>query len=591
MSKITALFGHSGRLLTPLLLACSASACTGVSSLPDGMDTVPGNTAAATGGSGSSVAGGGASGTVTPTPATGGLWPKSATTSLDAGRVVLARLNNPQYDNTVRDLLGTMTQASTTYMFPDDEVNELFDTNGQTLVYSDLKFAQVASAAEGLVAELLARPATDPVRTRVISCTPTVATMATCLTTILTPFLAKAYRRPVTADEVTPFVTVGTTIATAHNDPLPGLSGALRAVLLSPSFLFRVERSAVLGSVTPTKINDYELATRLSYFIGSTTPDAQLTAAAASGQLTTGGATYDAQIDRLIADPVRSAAFVQNFGARWLSLLDTALVAPNEDVFPGQYSDALRLSAPQETSLFFANLVADKQPLSVLLTANFSFVNDALANRYGIASPGGTAFAKVTFPADSHRMGLLTQETFLTVTSLPARTSPVKRGVWVLDNLLCDGTPPPPPNIPELPAEGSGTVRQVLEQHRTQPFCAQCHNLIDPIGLALENFDAVGAYRTLDNNVPIDAKTTTLDGTTLDGAISLANYIANDPRLNWCLTKQLMTFGVGRSFEQPDGRAYIEGVAGQMSSKPTWVDLIKAVAHSEAFLTARGEAS
>jgi Protein of unknown function (DUF1588)/Protein of unknown function (DUF1592)/Protein of unknown function (DUF1595)/Protein of unknown function (DUF1587)/Protein of unknown function (DUF1585) len=584
MSKTKAVLGSSRRWLSPLLLASSASACTGVVSLPeDSGGRSPGN--AANGSIGSGTAAGTA-------PPAGGLWTSPPTTNLDAGRVVVARLNNAQYDNTVRDLLGTMTQPSKTYMVPEDEVNELFDTNGQTLVYSDLKFAQIDAAAQGLVAELLGRPASDPVRTRVVSCAPTISTMSSCLTNILTPFLAKAYRRPVTADEVTPFVTLGTSIATAHNDPMPGLSGALEAVLLSPNFLFRVERSAVIGSTTPAKINDYELATRLSYFIGSTMPDAQLTAAADAAQLTAGGASYDAQIDRLLADSGRSAAFVQNFGARWLSLLDTALVAPDDQTFPaGQYDDAVRLSAPQETSLFFADLISEKLPLSSLVTANFSFINDSLAKQYGLTSPGGAGFSKVTFPADAHRMGLLTQETFLTVTSLAARTSPVKRGVWVLENLLCDGTPAPPPGVPELPAEGSGTVRQVLEQHRAQKVCAACHNLIDPIGVALENYDAIGKYRLQDNGIDIDAKINTVEGTTLDGAISLANYVANDPRLAWCLTKQVMTFGVGRSFEQPDGRAYIRGVADQMSTKPNWTDLVKAVAHSQAFLTARGEAS
>lgn len=521
-------------------------------------------------------------------PAPRGLWHAPPTTSLDSGRAVLARLNVPQYDNTVRDLLGTRTQASQAYMIPADEENELFDTNGQSLVYSDFRFAQMQQAAEGLVAELLARPAADPVRTRVISCTPTVPTMSTCLTSILTPFLAKANRRPVTADEVTPFVSLGIKIATAHDDPAPGLAGALQAVLLSPNFLFRIERSAVAGSTVPVPVNDYELATRLSYFIGSTMPDAQLTAAAAAGQLTS-GASYEAQIDRLFADPVRSAAFVQDFGAHWLSLKDTALVAPDDKIFEGQYDDALRLSTPQETSLFFADLIAAPVPLSTLLTANYSFVNDSLAKHYGIPKPSGPGFQKVSFPSDSHRQGLLTQETFLAVTSLAARTSPVKRGVWVLENLLCDGTPAPPPGIPNLPDEGTGTVRQVLEQHRAQKFCASCHDLIDPLGLALENYDAIGKYRTLDNGNPIDSKTTTLEGAQLDGPIALANFVAKDPRLTWCLTKQVMTFAVGRSFEQADARAYVRGTAEQLGASPSWIGLIKAVAKSQAFLTARGE--
>jgi hypothetical protein len=585
MSKTKALFGRTPSLLGSVLLVCSA--CTGVSSLPDGSNGAPTSNGVGSGGPSAAGAGNaaGGAGSVAAT----GLWTSPPTTTLDAGRVVLARLNNPEYDNTVRDLLGTMTKASVTYSFPGDDINELFDTNGQTLVYSDLLFAQVQAAAQGLVAELLARPAADPVRTRVLTCTPTLATVGTCLTTILTPFMTKAYRRPVTPAEVAQIVTIGTTIAQAHADPLPGLSGALEAVLLSPNFLFRLELSTNVASTTPTKLNDYELATRLSYFLGSTMPDAQLTQAAAAGQLAGGGSAYNAQIDRMLADPLRAQAFVDNFAGRWLSLIDTAMVAPDDTLFAGQYDDALRLSTPQETSLFFASLVADKQPLPTLLTANFTFVNDSLAKHYGIPSPGATGFARVDLPADSHRMGLLTQETFLTVTSLPARTSPVKRGVWVLENLLCDGTPAPPANIPALQAEGTGTVRQVLEQHRANPFCSSCHSLIDPLGLALENYDAVGAYRTLDNNVAIDASATMVDGTKFVGAIALANYVANDPRLPWCLTKQLMTFGVGRSFEAPDGRGYVRGVAGQMSTKPTWPDLIRAVANSQAFVTGRGE--
>jgi len=575
MSTTKAPFGRAQGWLTSFLLVCSA--CTGVTSLPEGFNGVPG------GSTGTGTTAGGAG-----TAPASGLWAVQPTTQIDSGRAVLRRLNNPEYDNTVRDLLGTMTKASATYMFPADDISELFDTNGQTLVYSDLLFSQVYTAAQGLVAELLARPANDPVRTRVISCTPTIATTASCLTKILTPFMTKAYRRPVTDAEVAEIANIGTAIATAHSDPIPGLSGALEAVLLSPHFLFRIEASTNVASTTPTKVNDYELATRLSYFLGSTMPDDQLTQAAAAGKLASGGSAYEAQIDRLLADPVRSQAFVNNFAGRWLSLIDAALVAPNEDVFPGLFDDDLRLSIPQETGQFFASLVADKQPLSTLLTADFTYVNARLAKQYGIPSPGGTAFARVNLPPDANRMGYLTQETFLTVTSLPARTSPVKRGVWVLENLLCDGPPPPPPNVPALPEKSTGTVRQVLETHRAQAACGACHNLIDPIGLSLENYDALGTYRNQENGIDIDTSATMPDGATFAGAKALANYMAKDPRLAPCLTKQVMTFGVDRSFE-PDGRAYVMGLANQLGSKPTWPDLVRAVATSEAFLTSRGE--
>src|SRR5450432_773308 len=318
-------------------------------------------------------------------------------------------------------------------------------------------------------------------------------------------------------------------------------------------------------------------------------PDATLTAAAAAGKLAPAGADYNSQVDRLIADPVRLSAFVTNFAGRWLGLPDTVMVAPDDTLFGATFNDAVRLAMPQETSQFFQSLITDKQPISTFLTANFTFVNDSLAKIYGITAPSGTTLGKVMLPPTSNRMGFLTQETYLTITSQPDRTSPVKRGVWILENLLCDGTAAPPPGIPQLPAQGTGTVRQVLETHRAQAFCSSCHNLIDPIGLALENFDAIGSYRTLDNGVPIDASATMLDGTTFTGSTALANYVAKDPRLAWCLTKQVMTFGVGRTFEQPDGRAYVMGVASQMNPNPTWPDLIKAVANSQAFLTSRGE--
>jgi hypothetical protein len=571
----------------------STSNGTGPTSPTGTTGTTAGNTMApGTGTSGGATTTTGGSGTQPTAGAstTAGLWDNlPAAPTVDSGRVTLRRLNNAEYDNTTRDLIGTMSAPSQTYMFPDDDVNELFDTNGQTLVYSDLLFAQVQSAAQGLAAELLARPATDPIRTRILSCTPTVANFSTCLTTILTPFMTSAYRRPVTAAEVSQIVTVAAGITTAHSDPQPGLSAGLQAVLMSPYFLFRLEMSINPTSTTPAKLNDYELATRLSYFLGSTMPDAQLMAAAAAGKLAPAGADYTSQIDRLTTDPVRAQAFVDNFAARWLSLSDTALVAPDDTLFAGKFDDALRLSIPQETSMFFASLMSDKQPLATVLTANFTFVNARLAQQYGVTAPSGTGFAKVSLAGNTQRMGLLTQETYLTVTSLPTRTSPVKRGVWVLDNLLCDGTAAPPPGIPELPAEGTGTVRQVLAQHRAQPYCSSCHSLIDPIGVTFENYDAIGSYRTQDNGQPVDATSTLPNGTAVNGALALSNAIAKDPRLVWCLTKQVMTYGVGRTFDAPDSRAYLKSIGDPLRASGTWPDLVKAVATSTAFLTSRGE--
>lgn len=583
-----------------------ASGCTGVVSQSGGTGTGTGTQNGNGNGSGAGNAtgtgttgagsGAGTSGgaMVTTDPVTGkttvaSLWNMLPTINgLDSGRAVLRRLNNAEFDNTVRDLLGTMTSASSTYMFPADEVNELFDTNGQTLDFNTLLFSQLQQAAQGLADEFMARTATDPIKTRILTCTPTLTTFSTCLTTVLTPLMSSAYRRPATAAEVTQVVTVANTIAQAHMDVTFGIKAALEAVLLSPNFLFRIESSTPATSTTPVKVSDYELATRLSYFIGSTMPDAQLTAAAAAGKLAPAGADYSSQIDRLIADPTRLQAFVDNFAGRWLSIRDTALVAPDPP-YDAMYDDALRLATPQETSMFFSSLLSTKQPLSALLTANYTYVNARLAQQYGLPAVTGTGFSKVTLAPSSQRMGFLTQETYLTVTSLPARTSPVKRGVWILENLLCDGTPAPPANVPSLAPEGTGTVRQVLEAHRSNAFCSSCHSVIDPFGLAMENYDAIGAYRTQDNGINIDASSTMADGTSVSGPLDLASKVAQDPRYPLCVTKQALTFGVGRSFEQPDGRAYVKAVASTMGASATWPDLVKAVAMSDAFRTTRGE--
>ncbi|MES1208452.1 MAG: DUF1592 domain-containing protein, partial [Pseudomonadota bacterium] len=329
-----------------------ASGCTGVVSVPRvGDGTGPGNTGTGNTGNTAGMPGGSQVTTdpVTGKPVVASLWNNLPTISgLDSGRPVLRRLNNAEYDNTVRDLLGAMTTPppSATYMFPADEVNELFDTNGQTLDFNTLLFSQQQQAAQGLVDQFMARAATDPIKTRILTCTPTLATLSTCLTTVLTPFMASAYRRPVTAAEVSQVVTVANSVAQAHMDATFGTKAALEAVLLSPNFLFRLETSTPPTATTPVKLNDYELATRLSYFIGSTMPDAQLTAAAAAGKLTPGGTDYASQVDRLISDPTRLQAVVDNFAGRWLSIRDTALVAPDPP-YDAMYDEALRVETPQ----------------------------------------------------------------------------------------------------------------------------------------------------------------------------------------------------------------------------------------------------
>ncbi len=564
-------------------LALVSTACTGMSSLPQG-STDPGNGGGNRTGSGS---GGGSS----PTGAGGGGLPTTGigsvvpTTQLDPGRVTLRRLNVAEYNNTVRDLLGTTTAPGNT--FPGDNVTDGFDTLGEALFFSDYLTAQLETATNNLVSELFARPATDPLRTKILVCSLTTANIQTCLTQILSGFMRNAYRRPVTDAEVADLVQLATTITTSSGDVTRGASAAFKVVLLSPNFIFHVELGTPTSSAA-TLLGDYELASRLSYFLWSSMPDTQLMQAADAKMLSAGGSTLAAQIDRLIADP-KSQAFVDNFAGQWLWIRQVAGVSPDPALFP-TVDQALLDAIPQETKLFFKSLLTGAKPINTLLLADYTFVNTRLATHYGLpATPA--AFTQVNL-ANSHRMGVLTQETFLTTTSQPNRSSPVKRGEWILEQLLCDPPPSPPPNVPLLPTfvMGSGlTGRAYLEQHVQNPYCASCHNTIDPIGFTLENFDGVGAYRTLDNGQQVDPSGVMPDGTTFKGPNDLAQWLVNDPRFLRCATKQMMTYAVGRSFDTTNALAYVAGVAQPLAGAGTWPQLVRAVANSQAFLTRRGE--
>lgn len=607
-----------------LLFMLLSSACTGVSSLPSGNENPTsgsgGSTGAPSGGTGTGAVNGGgtgsgsgsgsvsgtgavagtgsvvgtsgSTGTGTGTGSTSGtgggvsIGTVVPTTQLDSGRVVLRRLNVAEYNQTIRDLLGTTTTPGAA--FPGDNVQDGFDTLGEALHYTDLLTTQVEEATTTLVNELLARPATDPIRTKILVCTPTAANVSTCMTQILTPFMKNAYRRPVTTAEVADLVTLASTITQSSGDVMRGVNAAFKTVLLSPHFLFHVELGAPKVT-TPSPLNDYELANRLSYFLWGSMPDAQLMLAADGTTLSPASAALSTQIDRMIADP-KSQGLVNSFAGQWLWSRKVQDVSPDPMLFP-TVDQALLDAIPQETSFFFKSLLTSGKPLSTLLLADYTFVNDRLAKHYGLPAAPKT-FTQVTLPASSNRMGILTQETFLTTTSQPNRSSPVKRGSWILEQLLCDPPASPPPNVPVLPTfeVGSGlTGRQYLEAHVKVAYCAGCHTSIDPIGFTLENFDGVGTYRTTDNSQPIDASGVMPDGTKFNGPVEIAKWVANDPRFPRCVAKQMMTYAVGRSFDNPAALAYVAGLAESVGKNGTWSQMVHAVATSQAFLTRRGE--
>jgi Protein of unknown function (DUF1592)/Protein of unknown function (DUF1588)/Protein of unknown function (DUF1595)/Protein of unknown function (DUF1587)/Protein of unknown function (DUF1585) len=602
MRKTKDTFGYRELCASALLLV--ASGCTGVSSLATGGDGL-----ASTG----SVAGGATTpGGTTPTPGgtTAGAGGSSATGPvgtlnnvpagpLDSGRLTLRRLNDREFDATMRDLLGT-TQTLAANGFPGDSSDDGFDTVGSALSFSSVLFKQQFAAVGTLVGELMARPTSDALRTTVMVCAPTAANLATCLPQILTSFMPRAWRRPVTAAEVASAAAVGTAVlasAAGGTDAVTtAVSAALQYVLTSPNFLYHVELGSpaiVPSSAAVTPLSDYEVASRLSYFLWSTMPDAALTQAAAAGQLSNGSGV-PAQVTRMIADP-KFSGFTAGFTDQWLGVNNIASnVAPDPVAFP-DVDATLIGSIGTETETFFANLITTKAPLAELLTADYTFANGRLAQFYGVKGVPATqaTFTKLSLAGTPRLGGILTQETFLTTTSLPTRTSPVKRGANVLGQMVCTPPAPPPANIPALivPAAGSGlTVRQALDQHASNPACSSCHNAMDPIGYTFENFDATGAYRTTDNGTAVDASGSLygINGAPVNGAQGIAQAIAADPRFAQCIVKQAMTFAIGRTFDAIDGLGYIETVAQPLQKGGTWESALQAIATSQAFLTTRG---
>ncbi|HZM97492.1 MAG TPA: DUF1592 domain-containing protein [Vicinamibacterales bacterium] len=375
-----------------------------------------------------------------------------------------------------------------------------------------------------------------------------------CAKTILSTLARRAYRRNVTNADVDPLMAFYRE-GLAQGGFDAGVENALRRLLVSPEFLMRVERDpAGVAAGAAYSVNDVELASRLSFFLWSSVPDDELLDLAAKRQLSD-PAVLGTQVRRMMADP-RADAFVKNFAGQWLFLRNLDAVVPVQSVFP-DFDDALRQSFRRETELFFDSIVRENRSALDLLRADYTFVNERLATHYGIPNIKGNHFRRVTLGPESKRRGLLGQGSILTVTSYPDRTSPVVRGKWILENLL--GTPPPPPlpNVPPLRAtDTSGIVlpmRQRMERHRSNPVCASCHAMMDPLGLSLENFDAIGRWRTLgESSAPIDASGAAPDGTRFDGPDGLRNVLLRSDRFVATLTEKMMTYALGRGLEYYD---------------------------------------
>jgi hypothetical protein len=433
-----------------------------------------------------------------------------------------------------------------------------------------------------------------PSRRRIFTCRPLAANEEVpCATRIITDLAGQAYRRPLEAADVKGLMAFYEQ-GRQQGDFESGIRLALQAILASPHFVFRLESAP--AAVTPGqsyRIADLDLASRLSYFLWGSVPDEDLIAAASAGTLRT-AAVFEKQVRRLLADP-RSEALATRFASQWLRLQDIDQIHPDALLYP-QYDETLAQAMKRETELVFDAIIREDRSVLDLLTADFTFVNERLAKHYGIPNINGSAFRRVPI-SDSNRQGLLGHGSILMLTSVADRTSPVLRGKWIMEVLLGSPPPPPPPNVPafEQTKAASGTkllsVRERMEEHRANPACTSCHRVIDPLGLALENFDVTGAWRIRDSGVPVDPTGELYDGTKIDGPVALRQALlkrADTVLLSF--TESLMTYALGRRvefYDMPAVRAIIRDAKRQDNRISAF---ILGVAKSAAFQMSRAEA-
>ena len=406
-----------------------------------------------------------------------------------------------------------------------------------------------------------------------------------CAGRILSNLARHAYRRPATDVEIEDLLDL---YRTGRKDSgfEGGIEMALQRILSGPEFLFRVERDpAGVAPNTVYRVSDFDLASRLSFFIWSSIPDDELLDLAEKGRLREREVLMQ-QVRRMLADP-RSNALVDNFAGQWLAMRNIRLVSPDQRVYP-DFDDELRAAFHKETELFFQAMVREDRPLMDLLTADFTFVNERLARHYGIPNVYGSGFRRVTLHDDA-RKGLLGQGTILTATSRVNRTSPVLRGKWVLDNLLGVPPPPPPANVVaqliDKAEDGRTlTMREQMDAHRNNPACSGCHSLMDPIGFSLDNFSGVGKWRANDAGVPLDTSGVLFDGTKFDGPLEFRKILVDREKLvAHTVAGKLLTYALGRGLESYDQPA-VRGILRESAPRNyRWSSLILAIANSTPF--------
>jgi hypothetical protein len=577
-------------------LACAAalgvSACTGAI----GGDPA-GGPQGSTGSSGTSTTTGPSSTTGPASTTSTGVTGTTTTTGpvgTDPYRVAIHRLNNREYDNTMRDLMGATSNATKTFI--NDETVLGFDNIADGHGMTPAQYEQYFEAADALVEQVFASAS---LRMNIMTCMPASATDTACLTSIVSAFGLRAWRRPLTDAEVTRLIKVAADAITLGEDVTGGVKQVVKSIVASLPFLYRIETDPNPTSITPHPLNAYELASRLSYLVWSTMPDAKLFAQAKSGDLVKDG-TLTGELDRLLADK-QVNSFVTSFAGQWLGMNDLQGHQVEPTAFP-DWNEPLRQAMIQEGLLYFQEFLSGGRSMNEFFTADVNFVNAPLAALYGISGSTTDQPMKVTNTSDT-RLGFMGLASFLTFSSFTYRTAPTLRGKWVLEYLLCENLPPPPMNVPELDANTSmamaqsQNVRVRLEKHRSMPECAACHAVLDPIGMGLENFDAIGRYRTkyangdaIDSSgVLPDASGKLPDGVKFTNLAELTKILSqpSDQRLLDCTSKTMFTYALSRAPVMSD-----DGYLNQI--RQAWkggnlTALLKQIVLSDTFRARRGE--
>jgi hypothetical protein len=501
---------------------------------------------------------------------------------VDVGTKVIHRLSNTQYDNTIRDLLGTELRFGDSFVH---EEAEGFDNIAASLSMSPRQVDDYFRAAEELAADVFANPS---LRERILTCTPDLGD-SSCAKTVIETFGRRAFRRPLTEVESSRLLGQYESAVSLGEDATAALQHVVHVILASPQFLYRIEFDPNPADATVHPLDGYELASRLSYALWGSTPDDTLLGLAEAGTLLA-PQTLEAEVDRMLEDE-RSETLVTDFAAQWLGSNRLAEHSSSLTIYP-TWSPQLALSMQQEMELYFSEFLREDRSYDELLTADFNFVDASLAELYGVAAPPQGSFQRIEITDDSRR-GLLGLAGFLTHTSRETRSSPIIRGRWVLDALLCQPlTVPPGLVVQPLPEptedDTPTTVRELMDQHRADPACAGCHNLIDPIGLALENFDGIGRYRDeYENGRSIDTAGTLPDGTLVNSLESLSAAVTADERFVACAARKFNIYALGRSISDEGylGQILYQWRQGELSLR----NLIKQTIVSDTFVKRHAE--